>query len=174
MYDATSVIVVDNSRAIFIHEGKSILFMKVLLLRFAGCVEHWLLAVAADAYSVSFMGSKAEGSGVVLRCRQLWGPCYGWHDSYSDAIVPERDIIFAPLEAGVELVCRRHYFVKVPDDMITLDLGYTYNLCNETRIEEEGLPSSNGMSADQRVLVGDWISADCSSELSRALGLDFR
>lgn len=110
--------------------------MKVLLLRSADRVEDWLLAMTADAYSVPFAGGKTVGSGVVLRHRQIRGPCCEWHKSYSDAIVPNCNIILAPLEAGVQFVCRRHYFVEVPNDVITLDLGYTHNLCNETWIEK--------------------------------------
>lgn len=55
--------------------------------------------------------------------------------------------------------------------MIALSLGNAYNFGDEAGVEEERLPSGDGVSADERVLGRDGITADRAAKIPRALSL---
>jgi hypothetical protein len=72
----------------------------------------------------------------------------------------------------MNLGTRRHNLIQQPNDMIALRLRHTDNLGHEPWIEENALPASDGVCADQRVLGGDGVAAHGAAEIAGALGLE--
>lgn len=60
---------------------------------------------------------------------------------------------------------------EVLDNKITLSLGDTDDLGDETRVEEEGIPAGDGVGANERVYGGYWFTADGSTQGSRVVCL---
>lgn len=91
--------------------------------------------------------------------------------TYGDAVIPEGNVILAPLEAGVQLLGGCEHLIEVGDDGIALGLGDSNNLGDETRVEEEAVPSGDWVGANERVFSGDGVTADGASEGTGAVCL---
>ena len=85
-------------------------------------------------------------------------------DTYRRLIVPERNIILAPLETSMKLLGRCNDICKIPDDGITLSLRNANDLSDKTRVEEQRIPPSDGVGPDQRMLGCDRLSTHWSSD----------
>jgi hypothetical protein len=70
----------------------------------------------------------------------------------------------------MNLGTRRHNLIQQPNDMIALRLRHTDNLGHEPWIEENALPASDGVCADQRVLGGDGVAAHGAAEVLLHMG----
>lgn len=112
----------------------------------------------------------------------------------ADAIVPECNVVFVPLEAGVYLRRCRDELVEEGDDMVRLSLRDADDLCDEAGVEEDGFPTGHwGMllvkaldggeggrerrlvkigtrhtwiRAHERMLGGDGLTPDSAAQLS--------
>lgn len=152
--DHDSIVVIDNARPVLVCFGDPIALRQILLLRPTVGVEIGSLSLIADADRVATVWREAVGCAMV-----------------GDAIVPEGDIARLPLEAGVELRARCNNLVEQADDVITFCLGDTDNLCDESRVEKNTLPTCNRMCADERVLCGHWLATHGTTEVACALRL---
>lgn len=59
------------------------------------------------------------------------------HPTYTDAVVPKRNIVLLPLEAHMELLGGRDDLVEIPNDSIALSFGNANYCFGETWTEEE-------------------------------------
>jgi len=95
----------------------------------------------------------------------------GNFETYSDAVVPESDIMLVPLESHMSLLGSRNDFVEIADDMVGFRFGNTDNLSDETWIEEERLPSRDRVGADERMLGDYCLATDRATQLTSTFGL---
>ena len=65
------------------------------------------------------------------------------------------------------------HFVEIADDSIALCLRDAHDLGDKARIEKQGFPTSDGVSADEWMLRNDRITANWPARSSRALRLNF-
>ena len=56
--------------------------------------------------------------------------------TYCDAIIPERNIILAPLKPDMEFLGGGDDFIEIVDNHITLNLRHPHNLRHEPRVEK--------------------------------------
>lgn len=149
-----SIVVVHNAGAILADRGQAILEVGLLFLRLAVRIEVRAFGLAADTDTMAAVRHKAVRGAVV-----------------GAAVVPESNVVLVPLEADVRLVGRGDDLVEVRDDVVTLNLGNADNLGHEAGVEEQRLPSGDGVHADERVLSDDRLATDGAAHLLGAIGL---
>ena len=93
--------------------------------------------------------------------------------TYTDTIVPESDIVLAPLVANMEFLSCGDDFIEVSNDGIAFRLGHSDNGFHETRVEEERFPAGNRIDADDWVLSDDRLTAKGTIQGAGTIGLDF-
>lgn len=71
----------------------------------------------------------------------------------------------------MQLLGRSDDLVEEPDDSIALGPGDTNDFGHESWVEEERLPASDGVRADQRVFGDNRVSSNRASKGSRSFGL---
>lgn len=86
--------------------------------------------------------------------------------TYSSPVVPQRNIVLTPLEPSVHFLGRGNHVGEIPDDGIALALGNADDLGHEARIEEQRVPASDRVCADERVLGGDGITSNRPADRS--------
>lgn len=91
--------------------------------------------------------------------------------TYRDPVVPDRNIIFIPLETGMHLLSGCNNIGEVFDDGVALGFGYAHNLGHESRVEEQCVPAGDRVRADERVFSGYRVPANRSTKRSRVVGL---
>lgn len=91
--------------------------------------------------------------------------------TYSSAVIPEGNVVLAPLEASVQFLGGCDNLVEVGDDGIALGLGDSDNLGDEAWVEEEAVPPSNRVGADDGVFGGDGVTADSTAKGAGAISL---
>lgn len=72
----------------------------------------------------------------------------------------------------MELLGGSTKLVEIADDPVALSLGNSDNGCDEARVEENRLPSSDGVSPNQRVLCDDRFPANSTAETIGSITLD--
>lgn len=65
--------------------------------------------------------------------------------AYCCSIVPNSNVILAPLETSMGLLCSGNHLGKVSKNGITLDLGNTDDLRHEPGVEEQTVPPGDGV-----------------------------
>lgn len=91
--------------------------------------------------------------------------------TYRRSVVPDGNIILAPLESSVHLLCSGHHVGEVLDDGITLGFRDAHDLRDKSRVEEQSVPAGDGVRANERMLGRDWVTANRSTKSSRVVGL---
>lgn len=80
--------------------------------------------------------------------------------TYRRSVVPDRNIILAPLESSMHFLSRGDHVGEVLDNGIALGFGNAHNLGHEARVEEQCIPTGHGVCADERVLGRDGVAAN--------------
>ncbi len=88
-----------------------------------------------------------------------------------DPVIPEGDVVDAPLEPNVCFLGSGDDFHQVLDDGVGLGSRDADDLCDKAGVEEEGLPACDGIDADQGMFGGDGITTDGAFKRTRAIGL---
>lgn len=86
------------------------------------------------------------------------------HPAYTYPVIPERNVIFLPLETDMELLCSSNDLIEIPNDGITLSLGDPNNRFYEAWIEEERFPARHRMGTDNRMFGNDRLATHWASE----------
>ena len=102
------------------------------------------------------------------------GPSLSNGSTYTDAIIPVRNIILVPLKPDMKLLCRGDDLVEITNNGITFRFGDSHNGFDKPRIEEKGFPSSHRVSADDGMFCDDRLSTDRTSKGSRTFSLKLR
>lgn len=168
------VVVVGLAGSVLVDGWEAVLGDELFLLRLSVGVEGWALSLAADADSVAAVRSESISSGMGLlsvSARFKYNNFWGYLEAYSSAVIPEGDIVLAPLEASVQLLRSCDNLVEVGNDGIALSLGDSDNLGDETRVEEETVPSGDRVGADEWVFGGDGITTNRSAKGTRSISL---
>lgn len=83
--------------------------------------------------------------------------------TYASTVVPKGNIVLIPLEAYMEFLGGSNNLVQIADNSITLSLWDADNLSDESRIEEQGLPSSNWIDTDKGVFGDNSVAPDSAA-----------
>lgn len=136
--------------------------------------------MGSNTDGVSTVGSKSIGSRVVLSSISFSSSSYQLRGggTYASPVVPERNHSRAPLVSSVDLLGGNNHVVEVGHDSITLHLRDSNDSSDESGRVEQGLPSSNRVDTNQRVLSSDGVTTNRAAEsagssrllLSRVLG----
>lgn len=86
----------------------------------------------------------------------------------STSVVPNRNVVFVPLEPHMCLLSCGDELVEIPHDSVTLGFRYAHDLRDEAGIEEDRLSACYRIDSDQWVLCGDWFATDRSASGARA------
>lgn len=81
-------------------------------------------------------------------------------DTYADTVVPECNVVLVPLETHMQFLSRGNDVVEVRENRVALPLGYSHNLCDKARVEEQCLPASDGVRANEWVLGGHGVATN--------------
>ena len=116
--------------------------------------------------------SKAIRSRVILANvsvleRKAMGIC-----TYTDTVVPERNIVLLPLEMCMNLLSSGDEFVEIIDDCIRLGFGNADDSSDKARVEKYRLPPSDRVRADNWMFGYDWFATDRTTEGIRTISLD--
>lgn len=90
---------------------------------------------------------------------------------YRRSVVPDGDVILAPLESSMHLLSGGYHFGEVLDDGITLGFRDAHDLGHESRVEEQAVPAGDGVCANERMLGGDRVTTNRPAKSSRVVGL---
>jgi len=93
------------------------------------------------------------------------------HLTYTNAVIPESNVILLPLEANMELLGSRDDLAEIANNRIALSLGNSNYRFDETWIEEERLPARHGMCTDNGMLCDDCLTTHWTSECTRSFCL---
>lgn len=86
-------------------------------------------------------------------------------------VVPNRDGIFLPTEAHLEVWVLADLVEQELEDRVGFSLGYPDDAAGEARIDIDALPARHGMDADERVYGFDLVTADVQPSGPGALSL---
>ena len=74
--------------------------------------------------------------------------CPKGNETYADTVVPERNIVLLPLEAGIDLLVGGDELVKIVDNSVGFSFGDANNVCHKARVEEYRFPPCDWVCAD--------------------------
>lgn len=92
--------------------------------------------------------------------------------TYANSVVPECHIVLLPLVANVDLLGGSNNLVEIADNRIALRFGNAHDSCDESRVEEDRLPSGDRVCTYQWVLCYYRVTANRTTEVMRSICLD--
>ena len=83
--------------------------------------------------------------------------------TYRCPVIPDRDIIVAPLETSMRFLRCRNHLRQVSENSVALRFGNSNNFGHKSRVEEKTVPACHGIGTDKGVLCCDGFTTNGST-----------